>query len=447
MCAFNYCCSMLRSQLTDDLVIASSIMSNVSLPIEVLEAIIKEFVSEQSEQTKAKERSSVTRVNLYLPRSYLTPLLRVCKLWNPLAEKHLYRSISVGSRFCQPHTFIDCENLVKRRARIAAIPGRKGHEIVGDLLKTLSRDPRLAELVKELQLGIEDDGSISTSAWTLANSQLLVICPNVQHVDITGFCPSALPFLTIPLKRRPLVSFSISTSNLSSATFNAEYLSEIFNLMQGWPRLRSIIAHGFLKETKEKIAPTGSKCPELETIILNAPGYGLDHTSLKVFRAMCTNVKTLSVPISKTQMAEEAELDVLCDCLHIWSPTLEYLRMDICSYAPSYRPLSEALSLLVGLRELQVNNSDLDFEYISHLPRLERLLCSSNFDAERMKALAALLDNPNNFPSLKCTVVRDQNQIDLDPRLKDVCLRRNIQLMGYSNPFKFFPGPVPGFFL
>lgn len=63
-------------------------MNNSSLPIEILESIIDDFILEYA---------YIARVRAFLPRWYLIPLLRVCRLWHAVTEKYLYRSIAVGS--------------------------------------------------------------------------------------------------------------------------------------------------------------------------------------------------------------------------------------------------------------------------------------------------------------------------------------------------------------
>lgn len=69
-------------------------MTDSSLPFETVEAIIDDFLLEY--KVTGQESASSIR---FLPRWYLVPLLLVCKLWHAVAERFLYRSISVGSRF------------------------------------------------------------------------------------------------------------------------------------------------------------------------------------------------------------------------------------------------------------------------------------------------------------------------------------------------------------
>lgn len=62
-------------------------MSNVSLPVEILEDIMDTFASQYSDMNEMGDYK-------YLPRWYLAPLLRICKAWNGVAKKRLYQRIA-----------------------------------------------------------------------------------------------------------------------------------------------------------------------------------------------------------------------------------------------------------------------------------------------------------------------------------------------------------------
>lgn len=66
-------------------------MSDTSLPTEVLEMIIEDFICKYTEPMP----KDLVKVK-FIPRWYLTPLLRVSKRWYAVCAKYLYCSVAVG---------------------------------------------------------------------------------------------------------------------------------------------------------------------------------------------------------------------------------------------------------------------------------------------------------------------------------------------------------------
>lgn len=56
--------------------------NNTLLPVEILDIIIEDLIA----QLNIRDYT----------HAFLAPLLRVCKLWHTVSEKHLYRRISFG---------------------------------------------------------------------------------------------------------------------------------------------------------------------------------------------------------------------------------------------------------------------------------------------------------------------------------------------------------------
>lgn len=106
--------------------------NNSALPVETLDAIVKELISALPEGTED---------NNFLPRRQhqLAPLLHVSKLWHAVTERHMYRVISIGKRIP-----LGTENeAMMRRAD-------KAYGIAKKLVETLTGYPLLAAYVETL---------------------------------------------------------------------------------------------------------------------------------------------------------------------------------------------------------------------------------------------------------------------------------------------------------
>lgn len=384
-------------------------MTDSSLPFETVEAIIDDFLLEY--KVTGQESASSIR---FLPRWYLVPLLRVCKLWHAVAERFLYRSISVGSRF----------------------PGaraRQAYKIPRRLVTTLAANSRLAALVEELRLGIENVTDRKSLDWTRRNIRILRICPNVKHVEIRGFNGFLQDALTDVLKEKSLTSFRITTQFLSGGQSYDVHSLKIFELMRRWPNLQSIIIHGLkcitllddLDGVKTPDLPF--RCPDLRNIVTTG---GLDCGKidfLRYLRGITSSIKSLDC----IHIKSGTELQTLCECLRSWSSTLEYLCLSMESEDISYLPLWEALSRLRSLRELRIYGyvSDFNFGSIASLPQLERLYSSYLASQERILILTRYLEDKEKFPALKYLGTRTRVlREDVYKEMERVLLDRNIQL-------------------
>lgn len=216
-------------------------MNNSSLPIEVLESIIDGFILEYA---------YIARVRAFLPRWYLTPLLRVCRLWHAVTEKYLYQSIAVGSNMHNQGAVVEGETRYDRSVRIHNLQmthtKRSGQKFAEDLLRTLTMNRRLAYLVKTLRVGLEPldypwERVSNYREWTRINIIILQLCPNVNRLDVRGFDKSMSNSLLSVLKEKSLASFFITPIDLTLGSgTNTLSMSELFDVMQKWPSLRSI---------------------------------------------------------------------------------------------------------------------------------------------------------------------------------------------------------------
>lgn len=334
-------------------------MSVSSLPVEILEDILQDMISEYKKRTKLK----------VLPPWYLASLLRVCKLWNMVYESYLYRSISIGRLFSHD------------TLRIRGNSDGRQIEIAGKLIRTFSANPRLAALVEEFELMAE---GVQAPKWSRTAARLIDLCPNLQHVKLEGLGPD----MTMSLKKRSLVSFRIDAKRHSG------YSSfPIYELMRQWPRLQTIRIDGvynlWLRARERSFSPTSlassalNCCSELREI--NLTGGFLTNIDLRALRLMCSGVARLAIYVDVSDDA------ALIGCLRAWSQTLQCVKLRFRgSYSP--RPqLSEALSDLRSLAELQISGFEIDFSGISDLPQLKRLYYNAIITIEALNHVANLL--------------------------------------------------------
>lgn len=181
------------------------------LPLEILDKIFTELTENEPD------------TSLFLPKSFLLPLLHVCKAWHPLAEHHLYQSISIGNAFrievFQP---IPGDTLEERRADHRKFfenspKKRHGYEVAEDLRGTLQENTRLASEVRTLRIGIEYSfDELEKAEGTQTNIDIIRLCPNVEHIEIRGYWVDKLEALFDALGEKSLVTFFINAVSLSS---------------------------------------------------------------------------------------------------------------------------------------------------------------------------------------------------------------------------------------
>lgn len=126
---------------------------NSLLPTEVVNLIIKDFISEHADKIPKLEPP------IFLPQWYLVPLLRVCRMWLAITEKYLYRSIAIGSHMHHQSPVIEGETQYDIVVRVQKLqrtqPKRSGQKIAENLLASLEMNTRLASLVETLWLRLE----------------------------------------------------------------------------------------------------------------------------------------------------------------------------------------------------------------------------------------------------------------------------------------------------
>lgn len=394
-------------------------MNDTSFPTEIYANIIEEFISVHADPSP-KEPEELK----FIPRVYLTPLLRVSKQWYANSVKYLYQSIAVG-----------------RSGRL------RGRESAEALHKTLKENSELAALVERLQLGIESHEFINyREEWAQTNTGLLQLCPNVVHVEIRGFKRDEFDDLVRVLEEKSLISFSMSSwCLLPRVTSPGERLqrlscpggrtSKLLGLMQNWPKVRSVQLEGFEEDADCIPLDITQTCPDLREIAITRTV--LRPLSYTALRTMCSGgVTKLSVRVNP--QATHA----LCECLRTWSTTLTYLRIQ--AFAMWNCPelllsLMEAIATLIELRALEFNGGGLVYDVISKLPRLERIYCLPNSWAheECVQQLSTLLEDSDKLPSLtyiggNATFIHLSS---INPQFQNICQRRDIRVGLYYTRF------------
>lgn len=416
----------------------------MSLPTEIVELILEDFILEHS-----MDRIDFGFID-FNPQYYLTPLLRVCRLWNEVAEKYLYRSIAVGSKV-RPLQLsrINGESIFEYWKRKALLyedvySKRDGHEFAERLLATLTSRPRLAALVKTLQLSIQlTNDDEESPEWTRTNIRILQLCRNVENVEIRGFDHTELGLLVDVLKEKSLVSFCISKPSLPYAgpctRRRVAFLSQILGMMGKWSRLQRIRVEEFLDDERSEdslsmdTAQSSEWCPELQEIIFR--GTSLFDFEFRALRSTSYGVTKLSVSLYGKRVGErgDAAIDGLCECLRKWSSTLEYLKLDALEYRIASQALTEAITGLRSLRELQVATLRLQLASISQLPQLIRFGCLLMYP---LAELESLLEDSSRFPSITLIALllsggsdRFYHKDRFENQIKGMCTRRKIRLV------------------
>lgn len=396
--------------------------NNSSLPVEILEEIVENIISEYPNGLGDHK---------FLPhwQWVLAPLLHVSKLWHGVAERHMYKCISVGRPFSR----------ATQREGLELGPEREGFEVAKKLLETLTTNPRLAAFVEELQLAIKDVDDAKALEWARTNVGILRVCTNVQHVEMRGFVSEEFELGTLAdvLKEKSLVSFRINQHGLVRRT--APFCTfNLFGVLQKWPRLRSINIEGFAffrgcNEIGGVDFSGATYClPELREVVITRLDTGaLLVIEFNTLRVMCGSVTNLSI---SGWIDEESIRKALCECLRAWSPTLDCVSLQIFTNQPMYRSLFETLFSLTGLRELQIYaprlySMTLDFSRIADLPRLERFCFATQagMSAAEVHALCDNLTDPEKFLALRhiaTTHIRSRDNVE---RLESACLQRGVR--------------------
>lgn len=158
---------------------------------------------------------------MYIPHYGLTDLIRVCKHWQPIAERLLYQSVGLGSDvdFAEMYAMRAspevCFWLVMNDAYMETLAGSGpilyASYVVDRFLETIRMNRRLAAIVAELHLLPPDKSKPEVETRKFA--KILSVCRTVKQVTIVyeSFHRNAGKILCEPLmSTRSLVSFTLA---------------------------------------------------------------------------------------------------------------------------------------------------------------------------------------------------------------------------------------------
>lgn len=377
--------------------------NNTLLPVEILDIIIEDLIA----QLNIRDYT----------HAFLAPLLRVCKLWHTVSEKHLYRRISFGMH-------------ISSQNKMTGV----GFEVVKDLLATLETNPRLATLVNELRLGIEDipDRKRKSMEWTRTVIRIMQVCPSVEHLDVHGFDAAQQDALVDVLKEKlALVSLRITPNDQPSAQQTPSSLP-LFQLMQRWPKLRSLYVRTYTRFSEWDSLPTrpsqssATFCPDLQELTIFSAYLG--ESDFRALYAMCDRVPKLALYVENfDRSGRAADVHAVCGGLQAWSRNLESFTMAAHNTYVPRQLFSETLSTLHSLRELEYCGQPFDFGFIAALPQLQSLTFQFVGYTRPEDGLidCSILEDPEKFPALRL-LKYDGIHRPLYDRLVNACMVRNV---------------------
>lgn len=380
----------------------ATIMSGISrLPPEILDKIVGYVEAWRYDQ-------------LFLPQAPLTHLLRVCKLWQSISERRLYRSISIGFDFRSIVVPEEDRELNARKRRI--------NGIVCELLGTLRKNSRLASLVRRLRLNVMDFRSRELSQHCV---EILRLCVVVDSVHIFGYHPDDAAAFVDAIRPKSLVALIVSGRGRGGDGCGPLCsLPELLEIMAGWPHLKSVqFSHAALSPSKGHSVVPHKACTQLHTIdVPSGPRFSGHH--LRVLLSMCPiGVKKLHIMLSN----DADSVAALCECLYAWASTLVDLRIAFPRVVYDSRPpsLSEAISRLAILERLHIVPVLIHSHCLANLPRLTELVFYTNRSG--IDNFTSALGGQHSFPSLrvlKCMLAFDSSEMDLSnlyAQIKNLC--------------------------
>lgn len=325
----------------------------------------------------------------FLPQAPLTPLLRVCKAWTPIAERRLYQTISIGTYF---------QSVAAAGAdRVAHVRKRRLSGIAHELLSTLQLSPRLCALVRRLRLTTED---FQERAQSEEYVRILQLCPNVDSVHLRGYHPDEVRAFVDALRPKSLTSLVVSGLDRSGGQCGPLCtLSELQQVMARWPDLQCVQFYNGALSTSvgphPAISAPSKACSQL--LIIELPsGPELSSGQLRALLTMRpSGVQKLHIRVSDSGDA----LSALCACLHAWASSLADLRIAFPRSVLDTTPLAAALSQLTSLRRLHVIPIMLPAHALSDLGHLRELF----YYARRtgIADLAKVLEDRERLPQLR----------------------------------------------
>ena len=340
----------------------------------------------------------------FLPQFPLRHLSLVCKYWNPIAERRLYRTVSIGSSFSSFADYYDRRtswelgSSYEPRARTSTCT-------LDSFIWTLQYGREcLRETVCEIRLRSLFLTNASNDHF-IRLFDALRACRNVVHFELHM---SYINIASTELFSLKLVNL-LSSWQLASIRiqFDGNKIclgaSDLFRLAPYWPGLECIQFRDDTTQPAQKkgtLAIPSCRCPRLRKLELHTDSVYLDESDLRTIRDMThQGVSQLDIQVANDGGAHKA----LSDCLTTWGKTLEHLRL-ITSVDFEIAPFTGLLPHLGALKYLYLDILRCDINELSNLSLLEEVNLGAN--PRKLRELAAILSDVHSFPSLKVVRVR-----------------------------------------
>lgn len=397
-------------------------------------------------------KTSIVWETMLWPRFTLFPLVLVCRSWNAVFEKHLYRTIELGD--APPKWDLDWEasdgyggediathntdivtvvEVINRwiaRRKIFVVKEeklRKPVRVALDVWKQLSNDAVKAHLVSRLSL------KVGTAGIGLVETRLYISivdrCHNIRHLGIWNMHGSELDHLANILKtKRSLTSIDISLAETGDSVRTS--LWELLRLLEVCSGLKSLFAKGFCGESalEDRVSIHARCCPHLQEVRI--PHGAMNPYQLEALYAMSSRaLTTLDVP--KSCLRTDPAVDGLCVALHGWSETIEHLKIAIGLGNIDDRTaqrLNQALQELTNLKELSCP-AHVALDSLCYLPKLEHLSFNiGTMQPDFEEAFLASINDGNKFRCLKRVFVCTHVETEVGKQIARKCISRGIEL-------------------
>ncbi|KLO16558.1 hypothetical protein SCHPADRAFT_901361 [Schizopora paradoxa] len=330
---------------------------------------------------------------LFLPKLRLYPLLFVCKEWHAVAEQRLYASVSLGSS----KTVLDED---EQEIEI------EGEEICEMFYDTVSENPRLASLVRELRLATDKHAKEETETHV----ELLELCENVERVEMMGYNGFVLDDLLEKLaKKENLKSLSVSRYGLRCMEGDCFFSrSDLIHYMLKWPAIEKIYMENNTlawyddnDKTLPKPATVAGRCHALKEFTVREDC--LEPTHLNILARMAPAIQHLEISVRSESAA------ALERCIQTWAPTLRHLKLYV--YGKKKCSLASVSSRLTELRYLNIASVIIPPQAFVHFKKLETATYFAL--STDVKELTRIIQQKRNVPALRkitCDRLSDENR-------------------------------------
>lgn len=369
-------------------------MSFESLPQEIVDYIVDNFI----EEADAREKTRV-----------LIPLSRVSRRWRIAASRRLYSSVKID-RF-------DKASLLHR---------------------TLLQSRFLASFIDKLVF--TTSGKRNDREFT----KLLQLCISTRHFKLHGYTPHEPDRFTEALAKLPLISINVKVACTEPNGFLFRNSTTFVRFLRNLPKIEKIISHGGLfpalsSARLEPFVPNrildNHTCQHLKELSL-AEEEVFSEEGLKALRLLSLpRLRCLTIAYGGVRKVD----DILIECLDSWTNLEELTLMRKVKGEPKLSDYFNAFGRQTKLRSLSLSKSIISVTDIPGLPsNISTLILSFvlvKSDLDHLAAIIAMVDGSQErlsriLPCLNVLKFYSQVQYHEFKRhpLVDTCKARGISL-------------------